>query len=69
MTLDFDDLPSMEEFCDCYEAYEENGRHKYSKSRKERIPCEECVDGECPTEFGWAIINLVRKYANAKQQT
>lgn len=61
--LSFSDLPPLTEYCDC-----DNGVRSISKDDvygawEKTVPCRQCDCGERPTEFGRAVLDLVRRFA------
>lgn len=55
MTLDYDDLPPLTERCDCYRGIRYTGGNG-------PVPCELCDGTDRPTEFGMAVLDLVRRF-------
>lgn len=56
--IEFSDLPPLTEYCSC-----DNGvRRNYVERGDEGVPCTLCRDGTRPTEFGLAVLELIRLF-------
>lgn len=67
LELTFEDMPPLEEVCPICSGSGHNYPDRYDE---ESSPCPACApdrpgyDGMAPTEFGKAVLALVRKYSS-----
>lgn len=62
MPLTFADLPPLEVKCEACSG-EGFSTHPHADGRDRRHPCSQCdMRGYVPSEFGEAVLDLVRKY-------